>query len=254
MTAPERKTAHARAPGPHQAHGHHQKPHPLRTIAVRLLLLVAVIVPVLLIRHYVINTDPRATPGIQRITLLEQRVTPPRPRPEPEKPPPEPQQQKPTPTININDLKEPPPGPPPLGALGVNEAGTGNGDSFGLASRQDGRDITTVGDAEGNGIGDGSGDSALSIYRGYALMVRDALKSELALHAELHDAYYTAEVVVWVNPSGRIRKVEVAKSSGKPAIDAALRAAAESGRALDRPPPEDMPQPIRLRIISHKAS
>ncbi|MEJ0047661.1 MAG: biopolymer transporter ExbD [Rhodospirillales bacterium] len=235
----------------------------LPRFVVRLLVLVPFLIVVLLARHYVMHSQPHARADVQRVTLLEQTRSeplrrPPDPEPQKTEPAPEPEPRK-TPSYSFEELKAagPPqaPGPAPLGPLGVQEEGAGSGDAFGLASRQGGRDITTLGDVGEGGTGRGGegtgGGSILSIYGGYAMMVRDVLRAELAERSELHGAYYSAVVAVWVAEDGRIRRVDLEQPTGIGNIDTALRAAVQLASTVDRPPPPDMPQPIRLRIVSH---
>jgi protein TonB len=250
MTAPTKSRGKARQRG-------------FPRFVMRLLVLAPMLAFVLLARHYVNNSHPTARADVQRVTLLEQTRTEPRPTLPPEaerQPEPAPETEPPkTRSYSFDELKSVgpavPAGPAPLGPLGLDEQGSGPGDAFGLAARQGGRDITTLGDVGegGNGIG-GTGTGAgsmLALYRGYALMVRDALRSEFAERAELHGAYYSAVVRVWVEQDGRIRHVDLEQPTGIASIDAALRAAMQSTSTLNQPPPEDMPQPIRLRIVSH---
>jgi protein TonB len=83
------------------------------------------------------------------------------------------------------------------------------------------------------------------------MMVRDALKAELDARSELHAANYSAVMAVWVAADGRIRRIDLEQATGISSVDATLRASVQSALTLDRPPPQDMPQPIRLRITSH---
>jgi periplasmic protein TonB len=65
------------------------------------------------------------------------------------------------------------------------------------------------------------------------------------------NADYVVVVSVWVDSDGRVARSELSSSSGKPDVDAALREALPKLRlGLGKPPPENMPQPIKIRLTS----
>ena len=55
---------------------------------------------------------------------------------------------------------------------------------------------------------------------------------------------------IWIDADGRLTKSEVVGTSGDAARDSAIARALEGGATLSQSPPEDMPQPIKLRISS----
>ena len=59
---------------------------------------------------------------------------------------------------------------------------------------------------------------------------------------------YSAVVHVWISPNGEITRVELANSSGTAEIDEALRQAIAQIHGRLKPPPERMPQPLKIRI------
>jgi TonB family protein len=65
----------------------------------------------------------------------------------------------------------------------------------------------------------------------------------------LRFARFTTELRIWLDSTGKVTRVQLAGSSGDPAIDTAVTRAI-GGLAIGEAPPKDMPQPIRLRTKS----
>jgi TonB family protein len=63
---------------------------------------------------------------------------------------------------------------------------------------------------------------------------------------------YRAVVRIWLGGDGRVQKVDLAGSTGDADLDGNIRNAL-AGITLTQPPPQDMPQPVRLRISSRGA-
>jgi protein TonB len=176
---------------------------------------------------------------VQQISLVK---PPPPPREErpPEPEPPKIEEEKPI------DIAEPPPVPePPIETpdatpsgpdLGIDAAGKAGGDSFGLVGRRGGQSFLNGGG--GNG------------HLWYAGLIKQEVQSLLNAHGELRRNGYTVVVRVWVERDGRISQVELQGTTGDPSVDRALRTALTTSARLAQPPPEDMPQPVRLRIRS----
>lgn len=186
-------------------------------------------------------TKPRA----QVIAVLRQQPPPPPPKPE-EKPPeikkeevklPEPE---PTPEPKAADE------PPPAQNLGVDAAGTGAGDSFGLEGRKGGRDITTIGE-----VGNGAGGRAKFAF--FTNMVQAHLQEELSRNKKLRSIDYKAMVRIWFGVNGKVDRAELVGSTGNPDIDSTLATALAEISPLSSAPPSDMPQPIKLRLTSRGA-
>jgi protein TonB len=177
---------------------------------------------------------------VQQIAVL--RPPPPPPPPKPEEKPPEPEIQKQE--VKLPD-PETPPTPRPQDALpspdlGVDAAGTGNGDSFGLVGRPGGKDITTIGG------GGGGGDR----FRWYAGQVQGEIQKVLAKNNKLRGVEFKAVVKLWLAADGRLQRSELSGSSGNAETDELIKLALADMPPLRESPPSDMPQPIRLRITS----
>jgi protein TonB len=61
---------------------------------------------------------------------------------------------------------------------------------------------------------------------------------------------YQAVLHIWISPQGGISRVELGKSSGVEEIDEALKAAIGTMQGQLDPPPERMPQPVKIRVQS----
>jgi periplasmic protein TonB len=173
-------------------------------------------------------------PDVQQISLV---MPPPPPPPPPElEPPPEPEMEEvevpePEPEpVEQAESDEPPPGED----LGLDADGVAGSDAFGLKARKGGRGLI------------GGGD----INKWYASLVQRDLQSALAAEDEVRRGRYTVVLKIWLAADGRIEDSELVQGSGDPDIDQALTATLSGGVRISRAPPEDLPQPIRLRISS----
>ena len=177
---------------------------------------------------------------VQQVTILQ---PPPPPPPPPEQPPPPPPEVK---EEKIEEPKEEPePEPdqaeqPPGEQLGVDADGGAGSDGFGLVGRKGGR-----------GLLGGPAGSTILWYGG---MVKRGVEEELqALLADspARKTSYSVTVNVWVAGDGRISRAELGGGSGKSDVDQSLREALGRLRiSLQKPPPEGMPQPLKLRPTS----
>jgi protein TonB len=182
---------------------------------------------------------------VQRVAL----VSSPRP-PAPSKPverPPEPKAEPTEIAVATEPLAQ---SPAPDPNLGVDAAAEGAGDSFGLVGKRGGRDITTIGDEHGSGTG-AAGAPAPALQRfnhaAYAGLVRQRLQNDLQAAPELREHEYVSIVYLWIDAAGRVERLELQQSSGRPETDIALRRAFAALAPLPEPPP-GLPQPLRLRV------
>jgi TonB family protein len=178
---------------------------------------------------------------MQQITMI-QPPPPPPPPPEQKPPEPEPEQEK---LPEPEPEKEPEPAPEeaqePAGeALGVDAEGGAGSDGFGLVGKKGGR-----------GLLGGSGGSAILWYGGQVKRgLEEELQNKLA-DSSARKTAYTVQLNIWIAPDGSVNRAEMASSSGKPDVDQAIRAALPSVRfTLPKPPPENMPQPLKIRVTS----
>jgi protein TonB len=188
------------------------------------------------------KTDPGKHKMVTQISLIAPPPPPPKP---PEKPPDPPKVKE---EVKLDDPKpvdEPKPAPeqPPAGPLGVDAQGTGPGDGFGLAGRPGGRDITVGGGGGGGGLGHTLFGSSTARY----------IAQELNRDPKLKSVVYKIEIRVWLAKDGRFQREEIVRGTGDAELDARIRAALNQLGALSTPVPQDLPQPLRIRVTSSDA-
>jgi protein TonB len=198
---------------------------------------------ILILKNF-IQKPPQTKRTIQQITVFQ---------PPPPPPPPPPEQKPPEPEIKEEKIEKAEPEPekepeqapenaeePQGDQLGVDGEGSAGSDAFGLAGRKGGRSL----------LG-GSAGSAIQWYGG---QVRRGLEEEL--HGLLEDTHarknnYSVVLNIWIGPDGQLSRAELASGSGKQEVDQALRLALPRMKIrLQKAPPENMPQPIKIRLNS----
>lgn len=195
-------------------------------------ILILIVGGVMLVRNFLGKEAPQQKKVVQEIRI----VRPPPPPPDVEPPPPPPPDEKvdlpePEPTP-IQESSEPPPGE----QLGVDATGTGGGDAFGLVGRPGGRDLLST-----------SGGSA---YTWYAGLIKNEILDSLGDEPRARKGSYSVNVRLWVRRDGTVERAELAGSSGNRDRDDAIREALSRMSRISQAPPNDMPQPITLKIVS----
>jgi periplasmic protein TonB len=185
------------------------------------------------------KTDPGKHKMVTQITL----VAPP-PPPKPEEKPPDPPKVKDE--VKLDEPKpqdEPKPAAeqPPAGPLGVDAQGTGPGDGFGLAGRPGGRDI--IGSGAGGGLG-------LTLF---GSTTARHIAQELARDPKLRSSSYQIEIRIWLSKEGRFEREEIVRGTGDRELDALIRAGLDQLSAVQSPVPQNLPQPLRIRVTSSDA-
>jgi protein TonB len=200
-----------------------------------------------LAREHLLKEEPRDRRIAQRVRLLDA------PKPPPPPPPPKveekPLEVRPGRELDVpSDLAAQAPGPKePAERLAVDAEGTGGSDAFGLAARRGGRDITSIGTEKPGGGGSGVA------WAWYGGVIKRHLEDVARTEKRLQGRAYQVVVQVWVAPDGRVVKFAVLGSSGHEEVDRALREVLAGAPPLREPPPQDMPQPVRLRFTSRVA-
>lgn len=194
---------------------------PAASIGVLSLLAIGV---VLIVKDMMQKTPP-PRPRVQMVTLF----VPPPPKIEQ---PPEPEIQKQE--VKMPEVVEQPPEAPPAGSdLGVDADGNGS-DNFGLKARKGGR-----------GLLDGGP------FGWYAARLDADIQEHIAGDKNLRrQRRYSALLSLWIARDGRIQRVEVTRTSGNRDLDTALRMALAQMQRVSDPPPDEMPQPVKLQITS----
>ncbi len=205
-----------------------------------------------LVHHFLSSNTERAT-FVEPIALLA---------PPPAAAPPPPKKVEPDPPdrvepVDKRDLTagmadEPPgpttqpaPGTPAPGPLGLDEAGAGGGDAFGLAGRPGGRELLLTG-------GGGGGNPNARFLR-FASQLQSHVEEQLRPLQELQQTCYRLRVQIRVAANGSLEDVKIPLSSGDAALDSRIRDALLGIAPLQDTPPADMPWPITLQLVSHTA-
>jgi len=144
----------------------------------------------------------------------------------------------------------------PLGVQGEGGAGS---DAFGLVGRgKGGRDITTVGTGPAAGTIGGDKDltGALRRHARYNKLVEDeinkAVKQILSENGGIPKGKTEAVVQIGMDDKGIVAEYRIARSSGNPAVDEAVKECLKVAR-ISEPPPQDIPRGAKgLTIMSVK--
>lgn len=200
-------------------------------------LIVPVVLAALLVGCHDAPDRPRR---MQTVKLLPDTPPPPPPKPEEKPPEPKPQEQRPEP----QPQPQPDQKPPETQALKTDEA-AGDGPGSGLVAgnvRTDYAGQAIGGALEGGGV-------AAAAAQTYANALTRSINDYLARERNLRRADYKVRVLVWLTPAGGIERVELAEGTGDAETDSRLRAALARYPG-SKPPPERLPQPLRLQVTN----
>jgi len=187
----------------------------------------------------------------------------------PDKPPPPPKDKPPEPEVQKKEAIVAPQNlgpqearnmkgddkPAAEGPLGVQGEGGAGSDAFGLVGRgKGGRDITTVGTGPAGTIG-GDRDMLGSMRRHarYNKLVEDEInKAVRQALGGIPKGKSEAIVQIGMDDKGIVAEYRIARSSGNPAVDEAVKEALKFAR-ISEPPPQDIPRGAKgLTIMSVK--
>ena len=179
------------------------------------------------------SDKPRKAPVV---TLLPDKPPPPPPPPKEEK--------KPEPKEDKKDVKVEQPKEVPQPAQNEPlkmEGAAGDGDSA-FGSGTVGREYAG-GNIGGTGMQQGL----------YAGRLQRHLQEQLSRNRKLKESDYRVSLRVWLRRDGSVEKAELAQSTGNQALDELLRETLLQVAAMREAPPENMAQPIRIRITARGA-
>lgn len=220
---------------------------PLRRWALRIGLAALALLAVWSAVKFVGGSNGDAKPQRKPTQITVLRPPPPPPPPPKQEKPPEPPKIKEEVKLDVpKPVDAPKPAPaaeaPPPGPLGVDAAGTGPGDGFGLAGRPGGREIVLGGPAGG-----GAANALSNATFGNA--AARVVAQDLARDGRLRGQEYKVVVNIWVGRDGRIERQELVRGTGNPELDQWLTEGLAHLSPL-KPPPEGLPQPMRIRVTS----
>ena len=179
------------------------------------------------------GTQAPEPPKIQEISLVQPAPPPPPPPKLEEPPPPELTIEEPKPEPEPQAEDAPADEADPGSELGLDAEGGAGSDGFGLRGKKGGRGLIGGGDRN----------------RWYAGVLQRELQSQLADNDAARGDKYAVVVKLWISADGRIERFELLDSTGSSDGDDALRKTLSALHVKDLPP-EDLPQPLKLRIVS----
>ncbi len=171
--------------------------------------------------------------------------TPPPPPPPPKEPPKEQPKEQPK-EIKMEQPKPQEAPQPPAEALKM-EGAAGDGPSPFSAG-------TVNNDYKGGDVGTKiGGKKGMAAYAGFTGQIKARIEEALAARKELEHAQYRLVLHVWFTRDGLVERVELQGSSGTAATDDLIRKTLAEMGPVGESMPEDMPQPVKLRITSKNA-
>jgi outer membrane biosynthesis protein TonB len=187
-----------------------------------------------------------SAPGKKAITTIKLLPdTPPPPPPPPKEPPKEQPKDQPK---EVKEVPQPKPEQTPPAEVLKMEGAAGDAPSAFAAGAVNNE--YKSGDV-GTKIG---GKKGMGAYAWYTGQIKTRIEDALATDNELSTAQYRIVIHLWLARDGRIERTELQGSSGKPKIDELIKKALAGIAAVSEAPPEDMPQPVKLRITSKNTS
>ena len=186
---------------------------------------------------------------VAKISILPETPPPPPPPPKEEK---RPEPPKVEPKQMAREEQPKPDVPKPVNEPIKMEGAAGDGPSaFGAGNvskdYQGGAPVLAASSAGGSGI-----DRAQERF--YANSARQLLRDEIERHLKPEAGEVTATFALWVEPDGRIRKIELGPAASGSAAESDLRDALdETSRQLRLPAPGAIPQPLRFRMVMRAA-
>ena len=217
--------------------GSNKKVALIATVVVLVLALVAYGVSTLTSKSGQKNKAPK-------ITLLTPAQPPPPPPPPPkfEKKPEPPKEQKEMKVDQPAEKKVEQQASPELKMDGP----AGNGPSSFAAGNITSEDLSKV----GSGKGGAEKTGMFNPFNNYASAAKGELQRFLGKNNALKRRRYSVDVHVWVDGAGLLKRFELIGSSNDSDTDEAIRAALAALPGFSQAPPQGMPQPIRLRIVT----
>lgn len=175
---------------------------------------------------------------VQTITV----IAPPPPPPEQKIEEPPPPEEEPEPIDEPEPVPEEIPDaasdePPPGADLGVDAEGGAGGDGFGLISRKGGRSLL--------------GGNGNNPFAWYTNVVQQDVLDKINENEKIRKRAYRVTIKLWIDAgTARVKKVELANSTGDKTLDKELAQAAMRVGEISEKAPIEMPQPIKFFITS----
>jgi outer membrane biosynthesis protein TonB len=187
-----------------------------------------------------------ATHKAPKISLIP--TTPPPPPPPPKQPP------KPEPPKEQKEVKVDQPAPPkeaapapPSQELKM-DGPAGDGPSAFSSGKITSENLNNLG--SGGQVTPPAVKGLFDPNKNYATLLKGELQRHLQRNKDLRQRSYRVEMHLWVGRDGKVTRHELIGSSGDADIDEVIRQAVAGLTEFSQAPPERMPQPIRLLIVT----
>lgn len=118
-----------------------------------------------------------------------------------------------------------------------------------------GEALAGLSSGSGNGMIGGTGTSkggGGSMARWYAGKMGTKIADALRNHRKTRSAAMRVEAQVWVDPSGRITRATLDRTTGDASLDEVLKNEILPGIQLSEPPPQGMRMPIPYRFTARR--
>lgn len=188
------------------------------------------------------SEGPPSPRKMQTVKLMPDAAPPPPPKPEEKKPePPKPEKQ---------EAAAPKQEAEPASALKSDEA-AGDGPGNGLVAGSVSQEYSGEKPADKPLIGGAGGDATARLAAtSFANTTTRTLNDFLARDRELKRAEFRAQVHLWLTDTGALERVELVGSTGDAGTDRVLREALLRFPGSAAPPPQALPQPLRIQVTN----
>lgn len=88
----------------------------------------------------------------------------------------------------------------------------------------------------------------------YGSQVQKHLQGELNKNRKLKESDYRVTLQIWIGRDGSILRAELVDSTGIEVLDSLLKQSLLKVAAMSSAPPENMPQPLRIKVTARGAS
>ena len=180
-----------------------------------------------------------SAPPAPAVNLLPPPPPPPPPPPEPKEPPPPPDKQMDAPKPDDQPKTQSQPQ-----QLTINGPAQAGGDAFGIGAGKGGGSSVLGGPGEGGPVGNGGGFAEAAYRRFMASEIQQAVQA----NSRIDHAFNTADVAVWMSPTGRVTHVKIRKSTGDAKLDGEIVATLEHMAPLSEPPPPQFQFPREVTV------
>lgn len=199
-------------------------------IAAGALLLIAAVAGFVYLMKGMTESGPVSKKQVTKITVLPDTPPP---------PPPPPPKEQPKDTREVK-LDQPKPMELPREAQQLKMEGPAGEGASPFATGSVSRDYI------GGAVGGGGGMQ----FAFFSNALQRHIQDELARNRKIKLGDYRVTVNIWVGTDGVIRRAELVGSTGSPETDRALRAALTELGPMRATVPDNLPQPIKLRITN----